>query len=130
MAENRVFPIDESFSIPTLLDSLVNEYQAKGYSVEAHGDDNIYHITISKNIGGIHTITGLGQKITVTFTESNGKLMCNSSNEQWTDKIVGFFIGWFCCGITIITTCVGAYNQLNLSKDVFNDISLYIMSKK
>ena len=58
------------------------------------------------------------------FTYSNGKLVCSTSEEQWSDKIVGFIVGWFC-----ITTGVGIYKQISLKKDVFNHINMFIMGK-
>lgn len=129
MAENRIFNIPVSFPIEELMESLVMSYSGKGYSVQENKLGNTSVITISKNVGGIHTITGLGEQIKIMFTYSNGKLVCSTSEEQWSDKIVGFIVGWFCIWIPWITTGVGIYKQISLKKDVFNHINMFIMGK-
>lgn len=121
------YQVNENFNLQVFVDSLAKLYQAKGFFVNVMPSGNNVMMRIEKNNSGINTVVGLCEGITLNLSLNASTFTIVMSDGAWTDKIIGFFIGWFICGITWITTGVGAYRQSqlvsNLKTDIFMTLS-------
>lgn len=124
MAQPLFVNVPEGFDMGVFAQKIAETYQAKGYTVQPAVSGDTAMITISKGIGGINTITGLGESISLNCSVSDNKLIVNYTNEEWTSKIIACVVGWFCCLIPFITGIVGIVRQVNLPKNISADAML------
>lgn len=118
--------VSEEFDVLKAAEDLVAAYQAKGYVARSMKMKNGARITIEKGRGGINTILGMSEGITVTLTKQNETtLVAGFSDGDWVSKIIGFAVGLFCF-ITFITAIVGTVKQLSLPKNVEADIAAIV----
>lgn len=122
MAETIMVPISESFNMKEFVDKFSKTYQAKGFKVMPTLMNNSATITLDKGVGGINMLLGLGLGITVTCMQADRALNVSFSNEEWTGKIIGLAVGWFLCMVPFITAIIGLINQIQLPKNIGNDI--------
>jgi hypothetical protein len=123
------YKIPESFVLENLVTFIQQRFQPAGYMISVNSVGNAVQVTLQKNIGGIHMVTGLGEQLTVNFAVKENALNVFSSNQYWNDKIVAGVVGVFCCaGITWITAAIGIFKQTQLPNDVNATIFTYISS--
>lgn len=120
------YKVPDNFVLQELADFLQSRFTSAGYAVQISGVGTTVQITLSKNIGGIHMITGLGEQLTLSLSVKNGQLSSFSSNQMWTDKIVSFIVGWFCLQFLWIFAAIGVYKQVQLPNDVHAAIYTYV----
>ena len=126
MASNFMANIPEDFDIQAMAQDLADLYMTKGYTARAMKMKNGARIVIQKGVGGLNTIFGMGEGITVTIMKQGADtLVATFSNGDWVSKIIGCVVGLFCC-IPFITSIIGLVKQLSLPKDIENDISVLI----
>ena len=127
MANTFMTNVPENFDMNAFADELCNTYQIKGYNARAMKMKNSVKVTIEKGRGGLNTVLGMDEGITVTFMKQGAEMLtANYSDASWTGKIVGCIIGWFLCFIPIITAIIGIVRQLDLPKKIENDILMQI----
>ncbi len=120
------YKVPENFVIQELADYLQSRFTSQGYMVQVSNVGTAVQITVSKNIGGIHYVTGLGEQLTISLSVKNGQLNSFTGNQMWTDKIVTFIVGWFCLQFLWIFAAIGAYRQIQLPNDVHAAIFTYV----
>lgn len=126
MASNIFLNVNPDFEMGKFVNQLANIYQSKGYTVDVAAIGANPVITISKGVGGINTILGLGQSIRVNCVLNGNSLNVSYSDAEWTSKIIGLAIGWIVCFIPLITAIVGAIGQYQLPDNISNDIRLIV----
>lgn len=126
MANNIILNVNPSFDMGNFVNQLANIYQGKGYTVDVAAIGANPVITISKGIGGINTILGLGQSIRVNCVLTGNTLNVTFSDAEWTSKIIGLAIGWIICFIPFVTALVGVFGQYSLPDNISNDIRLIV----
>ncbi len=121
------YQIPESFVLENLVTFIQQRFQSQGYMVIVNNVGNAVQVTLQKNIGGIHMITGLGEQLTLNLSVKGNQVNVFSSNQYWNDKIVAGVIGMFCLfGITWITAAIGIFKQFQLPNDVNAAIFMYL----
>ena len=123
MAENLSLSVGENFDIEKMCEELKDMMMQKGYHVNLLKLKNGINVQISKGIGGINTVLGMGVKISAVCTMRKDNLMVNFSDAEWTSKIIGCVVGFFCC-VPFITAIIGIVRQVNLPKEVRDAIML------
>ena len=127
MAQNFMMNVGDNFNIVEFSNRLADVYRAKGFAVNiAPTGNNSSVINFDKGTGGINTLLGLGLGVKANCTYSNGSLMINYFDEEWTGKIVGFVVGWFLCFIPLITAIIGTVQQFSLTGNINNDAMMVI----
>ena len=123
------YKVPESFVLDNLVRFIQERFQSQGYMISVNSMGNAVQVTLQKNIGGIHMVTGLGEQLTVNLALKENQLNVFSSNQYWNDKIVAGILGMFCCaGITWITAAIGIFKQYQLPTDVTAAIFTYVSS--
>ena len=128
MAGNLFLNVGENFDIDTFSNKLADTYRAKGYGVNVVNMNGNYIVAIEKDLGGINTVLGLGEGIKANIIYTNGNLCINYSDEEWTSKIIGLVVGWFCCLIPFITAIIGIAKQVSLPKNITSDATMLASS--
>lgn len=129
MASGFMLNVNEKFQLQAFCNQLAESYRAKGFMVNsAIMNSNTAQMVFDKGTGGINMLLGLGQGIKANITLSNGTLMVNFTDGDWTGKIIGLVVGWILCFVPFITAIVGCVKQSNLPKDIQNDATMLIAS--
>ena len=126
MDNSLIINVSEGTTLDGIAQRLVELYYAKGYTVTVTTFNNSTSISFEKDIGGINTILGLGVGIKANLTLNNGVLYVTYSDAEWTSKIIGAIIGWFLCWIPIVTAVIGTVKQMDVSKNISNDIRMIV----
>lgn len=122
MASPLAYALPQGFDLPTTVGQLGRVFQLKGYTVRSYPLGAGACLELSKHMGGLNTAIGRCEGIKVNFMPGVNLLNVSFSDEQWTDKIVGFVVGWFTCWIPWIFTAIGVYSQSQLPKLVDNEL--------
>lgn len=122
MASPLVYALPPNFDLPTTVGQLGLVFQRKGYTVRSYPMGAGACLELSKNTGGLNTALGRCEGIKVNFMPGVNLLNVSFSDEQWTDKIIGFVLGWFTCWIPWIFTIIGLFGQIQLPKQVDNEL--------
>lgn len=126
MAQPLYINIPEGFDMGIFARKMTDAYQAKGYAVQPSVNGNTAVIVLSKDLGGINTVLGLGEGVTLNCSVLDGRLIISFLNEEWTSKIIACVLGWICCFIPLITGLVGVYRQITLPNNISADATLYV----
>lgn len=126
MAQPYYANLPEGFDMGVFVTKLTDAYHAKGYSVQSSVTQNTAVLTLSKDLGGINTVLGLGEGITLNCSVTAGRLIINFLNEEWTSKIIACAVGWLCCLIPLITGLIGIYRQVTLPNNISADATLFV----
>lgn len=125
MANNFTLNVSENLDLDAFSTKITQMYQAKGYGVNTLKMKNGVKFTVEKGLGGINTILGMGEGITVTcMLHGNNTVSVNFSDAEWTGKIVGLIVGWFLCWVPCVTAIMGIMRQTGLEKSLANDIQM------
>ena len=123
---NFMANVSEEFDVQAMAEELAANLQAKGYTARAVKMKNGARIAIEKGRGGINTILGMGEGITVAIMkQGNETLVATFSDAEWTSKIIGFVVG-FLCLIPFITAIIGTIRQLSLPKSIESELALLV----
>lgn len=119
--------ISDTFSLEAFSDEVTSQYKMKGYQINTLPMKGSVKFVISKNLGGINTVLGMGEGITALCTltgKENDTLSVTFTDAEWTSKIIACGIGLFVCLIPCVTGVIGISRQLSLSKGLSNDLQL------
>ena len=121
----KSYKVPEGFSLAGAVDMLCAKYTALGYQTSVRPIGSVVEVTVSKNIGGLWILTGLGESLSVTLSYDNasGTLSVMLSGHYFVDKVVAFVVGWCCLWFLWIPAAIGLYRQIKLPDDI--DASLY-----
>lgn len=126
MADSRMIPIGPGFDMQAMISQVVQMYQAKGFTVSVMAFGGGVSIDFRKDDEGIKKYVGLALGIKANITVSNGTMMVDFTDAEWTGKIVGMAVGWFLCLIPFIIALVGCFKQSELPKTIANDIQMVV----
>lgn len=129
MANNFMANVPEGFDLADFADQVAAKYQMQGFTANVIKMKKSVKLKLSKNCGGINTITGMGQAITADMTLSGKEsdtLTVSFSDGDWTSKIIACSVGWVLCLIPGILGIVGIVHQLNLPKELESDMQMMI----
>ena len=126
MASPIAFSLPQNFDLQNVVGRLGRSFQLKGYAVRSYPVGAGACLEVSRNTGGLNTVIGSCEGIKINFMPGANLLNVSFSDEQWTDKIIGFVVGWFTCWIPWIFTAIGAYNQYRLPKTVENELQIIL----
>ncbi len=130
MADNFMVNISEGFDIDRFAEEVVRQYQAKGFKVTALKMGETVKLTFDKGLGGINTVLGLGVGISANCMVNGNTLNVNFTEAEWTSKIIGCVLGWFVCLIPFITGIIGVTRQLQVPKDLTNDMQMIAVNMR
>ena len=131
MAQNFIMNVGENFNVTEFSQRLADVYRAKGFSVNvANIDDGTSVVVFDKDTGGINMLLGLGLGVKGTCTCTNGNLIINYTEEEWTGKIIGLAVGWILCWIPFVTALIGVAQQSSLTKNINNDAMMVISAMR
>lgn len=126
MANNLVFQLKNETDVNALTDHVAKRLQMQGYQVRVYpAGEGIITLAIEKDTGGIYPVLGYCQSLKATFVWRDGSLTVYFADEAWIDKVIGFIVGWFFCGIPWVFTGIGLYNQIQLPKKIENEIIMF-----
>lgn len=126
MASPIAFSLPQNFDLQNVVGRLGRSFQLKGYAVRSYPVGAGACLEISRNVGGLNTVIGRCEGLKINFMPGANLLNVSFSDEQWTDKIIGFVVGWFTCWIPWVFTAIGAYNQYQLPKTVENELRIIL----
>ncbi|MBQ8345019.1 MAG: hypothetical protein IJY42_02000 [Clostridia bacterium] len=126
MATNFTTNVSPHFDMDAFAAELEQLYRTKGFAIRTTKLSNGIQMVFDKGCGGINMLLGMGLGITASITVSDGVLSVNYTDEEWTGKIIGLVVGWFLCLIPFVTAVIGAIQQMDLSKNINNDITLLV----
>ena len=126
MASPIAFSLPQNFDLQNVVGRLGRSFQLKGYAVRSYPVGAGACLEVCRNTGGLNTVIGRCEGIKINFMPGANLLNVSFSDEQWTDKIIGFVVGWFTCWIPWIFTAIGAYNQYRLPKTVENELQIIL----
>ena len=121
MATSTMINVGANFNLSAFAQQLSATYQQKGFTVQVADMGNSVSIIFDKGTGGINMVLGLGLGVTANCVVTNGTLIINYTNAEWTGKIIGLAIGWLLCLIPFITAIIGCIQQSGLPKEIGND---------
>lgn len=128
MAQSITIPVNDSFDLQMACHRLADIYRQKGYAVTYFNNvGGGMSLDFQKNNEGINkvigTVEGLRLNLIETGQDGGRVLFVNYTDEAWTDKIISFILGWFCCWLTWIGCGIGIYRQVQLPKNINNDLT-------
>lgn len=126
MASSIAFPIGATFDLQTVVGQLGRSFQMKGYTIRSYPLGAGACLEVSRHQGGLNTCVGRCEGLKINFMPRGNMLNVYFSDEQWTDKVIGFVIGWFTCWIPWIFTGIGLYNQMQLPKIAENELRIIL----
>ena len=126
----RTYNITDSFSLSGLIDFLCGRYRALGYETAITQLGSAVEVRLSRNVGGLWVLTGMGEQLSLTFSIDGNVLSCMYSGDSYADKIVAFIVGWFCLQILWIFAAVGLYRQIRLPDSVDAAIYQYLIGNR
>lgn len=126
MAQPMYINVPEGFDMGVFARKMTDAYQAKGYAVQPSVTENTAVLILSKDLGGINTVLGMGEGVTINCTVIEGRMTINFVNEEWTSKIIACAIGWICCFIPFITGLIGVYRQVTLPNTIGADATMFV----
>lgn len=126
MAESKMIQVGEDFDLTSLVEKIKQIYQAKGFEVSAFKTESGATIKFSKDDDGIKKFVGLAQVITANIAVNNRTMIISFSDAEWMGKIIGLGIGWFLCLVPAFFAGYGLVKQMDLPKNIGNDIQLAV----
>ena len=126
MTDTRMFPVPPNFNMDEMIQKVTEMYQAKGFTVMAMPMGTGASIDFRKDDSGITKYIGLALGVRANIMMQNGNMIINFSDAEWTGKVVGLVIGWMFCLIPFIIALIGSLRQLELPKDIGNDIQMIV----
>lgn len=113
------YKVDHDFDLKNFTDVLGLKLAGYGYQVNLNPFSNeaTTSLNITKDQSDFNKFAGLSTECNVTLNKMNEYLTVNYE-DVWTNKILACAIGWFLCGIGLLTGLYGAYKQSNMSGEI------------
>ena len=93
MASPIAFSLPQNFDLQNVVGRLGRSFQLKGYAVRSYPVGAGACLEVSRNTGGLNTVIGRCEGIKINFMPGANLLNVSFSDEQWTDKIIGYVVG-------------------------------------
>jgi hypothetical protein len=110
-------------------DSLVTEYQEKGFEAQHFGDSNLSIVQLKKE-NTLRSITGLNKALGISFQRTGDETLVQVGAQDWVDQIAVGAIGLILFYPLLITAAVGAVQQRNVVHDVLDSIDQLVKQQQ
>lgn len=114
----------QTIDLQRIAQTLVNEYQAKGYEAQQAGTPEQVIIQLKKE-STLRAITGLNKALSLTLQKMQGGTLIQVGAQDWVDQITVGAIG-LALHPLLITAAVGTVTQYQVLHDVLNFIDHHI----
>lgn len=129
MATSMRFQVNTDLDLTALAAHLAELWQKRGYTAVWRNIGAASCIQISRNDQGFYQVIGMCEGMKVNLIRIGEHLTVNLTEERWTDKIIAAAIGGFLsCGLIWVTCAIGVYRQLELRRNVLNEIQIHLGS--
>jgi hypothetical protein len=114
----------QNLDLPAIAQSLVLEYQAKGYEAQQFGDMN--NITVQlKQESTLRTITGFNKALAISLQRVQSGTFVTVGAQDWVDQIAVGAVGLVIHPL-LITAAIGALTQYNALHEVLRSIDYQV----
>jgi hypothetical protein len=114
----------QDLDLQAIAQSLVLEYQGKGYEAQQFGDMN--HVVVQlKHENTLRTITGFNKALTISMERVQNGTFVRVGAQDWVDQIVVGAVGLVIHPL-LITAAIGALSQYNALHDVLRSIDYQV----
>jgi len=110
----------QQLELPSIAQTLVAEYQAKGYQVQQFGNPEQVTIQLKKE-DTLRAITGFNKALTVSLQRIQGGTLVQVGAQDWTDQIAVGAVGLVLHPL-LVTAAIGAVSQNNVVHDILLSI--------
>jgi len=117
--ETRFYQTQE-LELQRIGQSLVSEYQAKGYQAQQFGNPNQVTVQLHKE-DTLRAITGFNKVLGITLQRINEGTLVQVGAQDWTDQIAVGAVGLVLHPL-LITAAIGAVSQNNVVHEVLTSI--------
>src|SRR5215472_8198465 len=114
----------QDLNLPAIAQSLVLEYQGKGYETQQFGDVNNVFVQL-KHENTLRTITGFNKALTISLQRIQNGTFVRVGAQDWVDQIVVGAVGLVIHPL-LITAAIGALSQYNALHDVLRSIDYQV----
>lgn len=114
----------QDLDLQRIAQTLVQEYQGKGYQAQHFGDYNQMVVQLHQE-STLRTITGLNKALTVSLQRTNNGTLVTVGAHDWVDQIAVGAVGLVLHPL-LITAAVGAFQQNTALHDVLNSIDFQV----
>jgi hypothetical protein len=118
----------QTLELQRIAQSLVLEYQAKGYQAQQFGNPDQVTVQLRKE-DTLRAITGFNKVLGITMQRTNGGTMIQVGAQDWTDQIAVGAVGLVLHPL-LITAAIGAVSQNNVVHEVFTSIDMYVQQQQ
>ncbi len=114
----------QNLDLQAIAQSLVLEYQAKGYEAQQFGDMN--NVTVQlKQESTLRMITGLNRALAISLQRVQGGTFVRVGAQDWVDQIAVGAVG-LAIHPLLITAAIGALLQYNALHEVLRSIDYQV----
>jgi hypothetical protein len=118
----------QDLNLQAIAQSLVYEYQAKGYQAQQFGDLN--HVTVQlKKESTLRAITGFNKALAISLQRVQGGTLVQVGAQDWLDQIVVGAVG-LAIHPLLITAAIGAIQQNNALHEVLRSIDTQVRQQQ
>ena len=114
----------QDLDLQAIAQSLVLEYQAKGYEAQQFGDMNNVYVQL-RHESTLRTITGFNKALTISMEHIQNGTFVRVGAQDWIDQIVVGAVGLVIHPL-LITAAIGALSQYNALHDVLRSIDYQV----
>ncbi len=123
MASTFLLKLPTGTTVDAVADALARLYTQKGFTITTNHFPYAIVLDMDRGVGGRNMLLGLDLGIKVTLSVNDDTLTVNYSDGAWIGKIIGLLVGWFLCGIPVVTALFGAMRQNELPARINRDIA-------
>ncbi len=118
----------QALELQRIAQSLVLEYQAKGYQAQQFGNPEQITVQLRKE-DTLRAITGFNKVLGITMQRINGGTMIQVGAQDWTDQIAVGAVGLVLHPL-LITAAIGAVSQNNVVHEVLTSIDYQVRQQQ
>lgn len=118
MAQQFAYNLKGEIPISTVVQSLSDKLAGFGYvTTQLMANDNMTQLNISKTGSDLEKFAGMLPECNLMLNRMNDQIFVNIE-PNWMNKILAMAVGWFLCGIGLVTGGIGAYRQSNMTGEI------------
>lgn len=114
----------QGLDLPLIAQSLVREYQAKGYETHSFGNAEQVNVQLRKE-STLRAITGFNKALGIVLERTHNGLLLKVGAQDWLDQAGVGAVGLIVHPL-LVTAAAGAITQHNVVHDILNDVDSLI----
>jgi hypothetical protein len=118
----------QDLNLQAIAQSLVLEYQAKGYEAQQFGDMNNVIVQLKRE-STLRAITGLNRALAITLQRVQEGTLVQVGAQDWVDQIAVGAVG-LAIHPLLITAAIGALQQYNALHEVLRSIDYQVRQQQ